>query len=220
MAERSLDWNEIVGKVARGKNNIDLGEVKAVGQLNIMTQKGTLIKETHYIPKYLVEDYNGHVVWFNVSEDHLQDFEKEQPPIREDYTKYQRTGMPAEAEAVIPVLEERLQVSKKNVTEEVIIVKEPLIEYKLISVPVMREEIKIIRRPVEAGGESGASAAAVEGDKEIRIILNREEVQITKKPYLFEEVIIRKEKVTDNKTVSQLVTQEKVFEKSRDAETV
>lgn len=217
MTERSLDWNEIIGKEARGKNNIDLGEVKAVGQLNIMTQKGALIRETHYLPKYLIEDYNDQIVWFNVSEEQLKGFEKEQPPTREDYTKYQKKDMPAGAEAVIPVMEERLQVSKKNLTEEAIIIKEPIIEYKLISVPVMREEIKIIRRPIEAGTD--ASLTSANEDKEIRILLNREEVQVTKKPYLFEEVIIRKEKVTDTKTVSQVVTRERVTEKQREVET-
>lgn len=216
MEERSLDWNEIVGKEARGKNNIELGQIKAVGQLNVMTQKGALIKETHYLPKYLVEDYNGQIVWFNMSEEQLKDFEKEQPPVREDYTKYRRKDMPAGAEAMIPVMEEKLQVSKKNVVEEVIIVKEPVIEYKLISVPVMREEIKIVRRPIEAGTEADS---AVDAGKEVRILLNREEVQITKKPYLFEEVIIKKEKVTDTKTISQTVTRERVTENSRGVET-
>jgi uncharacterized protein (TIGR02271 family) len=152
-----------------------------------------------------------------VSEEQLKDFEKEQPPIREDYTKYQRKDMPAGAVAVIPVMEEKLQVSKKNVVEEVIIVKEPVIEYKLISVPVMREEIKIVRRPIEAGTKDAALAS--DADKEIQILLNREEVQVTKKPYLFEEVIIKKEKVTDTKTVSRVVTRERVIENPRGVET-
>lgn len=219
MTEKVLDWNEVVSKEARGIDNIDLGQVKAVGQLNIMTQKGSLIKETYYFPKYLVKDFNGQIIWVNVSQDQLKGFEKERPPIREDYTKYQSKDRPAGAEAVIPVLEERLQVSKTSVTEEVIIVKEPVTEYKLIHVPIVREEIRIIRRPAGGGGTpastgespSPADAPSNKDDKEIRILLNREEVQITKKPYLFEEVIIRKESVTDAKELSVTVTKERII---------
>jgi uncharacterized protein (TIGR02271 family) len=218
VVERSLDWSEIVGKEARGKNNADLGQVKAVGQLNVMVQKGSLIKETHYLPKYLVEDYDGQVVRFSVSEEQLKDFENEKPPVREDYAKYQRKDMPG-AEAVIPLLEERLQVSKTTVTEEAVIVKEPVIEYKLISVPVMREEIKIVRRPIAAG--AGDSGSQPDAGNEVRLLLKREEVTITKKPYIYEEVIIRKEKVMDTKTVKELVTKERIIEDGpRQAETV
>jgi uncharacterized protein (TIGR02271 family) len=227
VGERSLDWNEIVGKSARGKNNADLGQVKAVGRLNVMVQKGSLIKETYYLPKYLVQDYNGQMVWFNVSEVQLKDFEKERPPVREDYEKYKRKDMPG-VEAVIPVLEERLQVSKTNVTEEVVIVKEPVVEYKLISVPVMREEIKIVRKPIAAKDAENSSSRPDAGNEgEVRILLNREEVTITKKPYLYEEVIIRKEKVMDTTTVKDVVIKEQVTEEeapspppSRHVETV
>lgn len=213
--ELSLDWNDIVKKQALGNNNIDLGEVKAVGKRYVMTQKGTLLKEIFYFPKYLVNGYDGQKIWFNVSEDQLERFTKEEPPVREDIGKYQKEGMPADVQAVIPVIEEKLHVSKTTVTEEAIIVKEPVIEYKLIEVPIVREELKIIRRPVPLGtmptknkAETAASSDKKEG--EIRILLSREEVQVTKKPYIFEEVIIRKEKVTDRKTVSETVTKERV----------
>lgn len=194
IAEQSLDWNEIIGKEARGTDNVDLGQVKAAGQLNVMTRKGTLVKETHYFPKYMLESYDGQTVRFKVSEEQLKDFETEKPPVREDYSKYQQGASGA---AVIPVLEERLQISKTNVTEEVVIVKEPVIEYKLIHVPIVREEIKIIRRPAGTGPKPTADSILVSPseDREIRIQLNREEVEVTKRPRLFEEMIIRKERV-------------------------
>jgi uncharacterized protein (TIGR02271 family) len=209
--ERSLDWDDIKKKQALGNDNIDLGEVKAVGKHYIMTQKGSLIRDTFYFPKYLVKDYNGQIVWFNVSEDQLENFKKEQPPVREDYVKYRTESMPAGVEAVIPVVEERLKVSKTTVTEEAIIVKEPVTEYKLIEVPIVREELKIVRRPVPTGTvPAKIEAAGSDKEGEIRILLNREEVQVTKKSYVFEEVLIRKEKVTDKKTISETVTKERV----------
>ena len=209
--ERSLDWDDIKKKQALGNDNIDLGEVKAVGKHYIMTQKGSLIRDTFYFPKYLVKDYNGQIVWFNVSEDQLENFKKEQPPVREDYVKYRTESMSAGVEAVIPVVEERLKVSKTTVTEEAIIVIEPVTEYKLIEVPIVREELKIVRRPVPTGTmPTKIEAAGSDKEGEIRILLNREEVQVTKKSYVFEEVLIRKEKVTDKKTISETVTKERV----------
>jgi uncharacterized protein (TIGR02271 family) len=209
--ERSLDWDDIKKKQAVGNDNIDLGEVKAVGKRYIMTQKGSLIRDTFYFPKYLIKDYNGQIVWFNVSEDQLENFKKEQPPVREDYAKYRTESMPAGVEAVIPVVEERLKVSKTTVTEEAIIVIEPVTEYKLIEVPIIREELKIVRRSVPAGTmPAKIEAAGSDKEGEIRILLNREEVQVTKKSFVFEEVLIRKEKVTDKKTVSETVTRERV----------
>lgn len=212
MAERSLNWDEIVKKQARGDNDIELGEVKAVGQRYVMTQRGTLIKDTFYFPKYLVKAYDGQTIWFNVTEDQLERFTKEEPPVREDLTKYRTENMPAGIEAVIPLVEERLKVSKTTVTEEAIVFKEPVTEYRLIEVPVMREELRIVRRQVPTGSipadkARGAAAGADRG--EIRILLSREEVQVTKKPYIFEEVLIRKEKVTDTKTVNETVTKER-----------
>ena len=44
--------------------------------------KGTLLKEIFYFPKYLVKVYDGQKIWFNVSEDELARFTKEEPPIR------------------------------------------------------------------------------------------------------------------------------------------
>lgn len=218
MIERSLNWAEIEKKQARGNNNVDLGEVKAVGERYVMTQKGTLIKDTFYFPKYMVKEYNGQMVWFNVSEDQLEHFTKEQPPVREDYTKYKTENMPAGVEVVIPVVEERLQVSTTTVTEEAIIVKEPVTEYKLIEVPIVREELKIVRRLVSGEAatpsakidEAVAASSDEEGGKEIRILLRREEVQITKKSYVFEEVLISKQKMMDRKIVSETVTKERV----------
>ena len=100
---------------------------------------------------------------------------------------------------------------KTTVTEEAIIVKEPVTEYKLIEVPIVREELKIVRRPVPTGTvPTKIEAAGSDKEGEIRILLNREEVQVTKKSFVFEEVIIKKEKVTDKKTISETVTRERV----------
>jgi stress response protein YsnF len=228
-AASSLDWRQLVGKKARGNDDVDLGEVKDVGQQYIMTRRGGLMdRETFYLPKYLVASYDGAVVRFNVSAGQLERFTKEQPPVHESYEKYKRPpeAMPAGADAVIPVVGEKLEVSKTTETDEAVIVKVPVTEYRLIEVPVMHEEIRIVRRPVAASpsaptlqpSETSGSVqqqqqpiATLDSlDQEVRVLLRREEVRVAKKPYVFEEVIIRKEKVAGKKTVSAVVTKERV----------
>ena len=65
----NLNWSEVVKKEARGQNKEDLGEVQDVGQNYVLVQKGMINKEKFYIPKYLVEGYDGKVLWFL---DHLR----------------------------------------------------------------------------------------------------------------------------------------------------
>lgn len=45
---------------------------------------------------------------------------------------------------------------------------------------------------------------------EIRVPLTREEVEVTKTPYVKEEVVVKKDAVTETRTVSDTVTSERV----------
>jgi hypothetical protein len=44
----SINWNEVVKKEARGKNDEDLGEVQEVRDMYVLVQKGLLSKEKFY----------------------------------------------------------------------------------------------------------------------------------------------------------------------------
>jgi uncharacterized protein (TIGR02271 family) len=119
--------------------------------------------------------------------------------------------MRGEAAETIPVTEERLGVSKSQSTREATITKTPVTETKTIEVPVTHEEISVERRPVS--GTSTSSAAAdrpVESEQEIRVPLKQEQVQVTKQPYVKEEVAVKKKPVTETKTVSDQVISEEV----------
>jgi hypothetical protein len=63
-----IDWNNTIKKEARGINNFDLGEVQDVGTAYVHTQRGIATKEQLYIPKYLIEGFDGNTLWFKVSE--------------------------------------------------------------------------------------------------------------------------------------------------------
>jgi uncharacterized protein (TIGR02271 family) len=57
---------------------------------------------------------------------------------------------------------------------------------------------------------SAATDIPVDSEQEIRIPLKQEQVQVTKQPYVKEEVAVKKKPVTETKTVSDQVTSEEV----------
>lgn len=210
----TMEWNDIVKKEARGlPDDFDLGEVQEVGSNYIVTQKGIMNKERFYIPKYLAHGFDGDTLWFNVGENQARNsFMRDSPPMSDEYTRYRTNEVPADIETRIPVLEERLNVSKRMSTNEATVTKEPVTETKTVEVPVTHEEISVERRPAS---DTATAERPVQSDTEIKIPLNREEVEVTKEPRVKEEVVIKKEPVTETKTVSEEVTSERVGVKER-----
>ncbi|MEW5839473.1 MAG: YsnF/AvaK domain-containing protein [Thermoproteota archaeon] len=208
----SIDWSDVVKKEARGIDNADLGEVQEIGQNYVMTQRGVISRDKFFIPKYMVEGYDGHTLWFNVSDVQLEQFKRDTPPAYEEYSaRYRTPEVRSDIETRIPLIAEKLDVNKRVLTSEATIVKEPVTETKTIEVPVTHEELRVERRPAS---ESTAAAAATEGPvtsrTEIRVPLTREEVEVTKTPYVKEEVVVKKDAVTETRTVSDTVTSERV----------
>ena len=79
-------------------------------------QKGLISKEKFYIPKYLVEGYDGNTLWFKVSEEEAKDsFLKDSAPTADEYSRYRTSDVPSDIETKIPVIEERLNVQKKRI---------------------------------------------------------------------------------------------------------
>jgi hypothetical protein len=65
----AFNSGEIIKKEARGLGDADLGEVQEVTGEFIITQKGTVDKEQYYIPKNLVDHFDGTTVFFTVTEE-------------------------------------------------------------------------------------------------------------------------------------------------------
>ena len=68
---------EIIKKEARGLGNADLGEVQEVTGEFIVTQKGTVDKDVFYIPKNLVDHFDGSTVFFTVTEEEVKQYKKD-----------------------------------------------------------------------------------------------------------------------------------------------
>jgi uncharacterized protein (TIGR02271 family) len=219
-SSKSIDWFELglSRKEARGLNNYDLGEVQEVGQTYVVTQKGTIKKEKFYIPKYLAEGYDGEVLRFKVSEeDAINNFARDSPPSADEYYKYKTPNVPTDIETRIPVMGERLEVSKTESVIEATIIKEPVTETKTVEVPLIHEELIIERRPAD---EFKTTDQAIESKTEITIQLKNEELQVTKQPYVKEELVLKKKPVTETRTVTEQIRSEQVKVKGPDGKDI
>jgi uncharacterized protein (TIGR02271 family) len=213
----SISWDDVRKKEARGvSDDYDFGEVQEVGSNYVVTQRGLVSKEKFYLPKYLVQGYDGDTLWFNITEDQARtNFMRDSPPQEQEYSKYKETAAKTtgreyspDIETRIPVMAEKLGVAKTRSQTEATITKEPITETKTVEVPVTHEELSVERRP--ASGETTATDMPVDSRREIKVPLNKEEVQVTKQPYVKEEVVVKKEPVTETRTVSDTVRSEKV----------
>jgi uncharacterized protein (TIGR02271 family) len=179
--------------------------------------------ETFGIPKEKAESYDGNVLRFNVSDDEAFSkyrgggvdttetlSQEEEAPVNELETSLQSTqDKEAKESTTVPLMEERVDVSKRTEEDMVTITKEPMTETKTIQVQVTHEELSIERRKSESG-QTETDQKPVTSKEEIEIPVKREEIEITKRPYVKEEVIIKKKPVTETKEITEEVTTEKV----------
>src|SRR5688572_3060439 len=237
---KDIPWNEIIKKEAVGINNKDLGKVQEVGSVSILTKKGFLNTEFFDIPKNLVERYDGDKVYFKINEEEARNFSKRNSSIttekeeEKDYSINQ-SKIPVEDEnndlstssfsidsknndIVIPLMSEELVVTKKEVIDEVTITKEPTKETKSEQVQLMHEEINIERRPVNNLTDSANTSTTkedippIESKTEIKIPLKREEIEVTKKPYVKEEIVIKRKPVSETRRISEEIITEQIVE--------
>jgi uncharacterized protein (TIGR02271 family) len=212
-----IDWNDVMKKEARGTNDEDLGDVQEVGQNYILVQRGIINKDKFYIPKDIVESYDGEILRLSISEEDARSrFLGDLPPP----TTAENEGLTAARKAeetVVPIAAEKLDASTRQSSRDATVIKEPLTETKTVEVPVTHEEISIERRDVS---ERPTEQRPVQSKTETKVPLKQEEVEVTKQPYVKEEIVIKKKPVTETKTISEQVTSEKVTVKNPDGKEV
>jgi uncharacterized protein (TIGR02271 family) len=238
---KNIPWNEIIKKDAVGINHEDFGKIQEVGSVSVLTKKGFLNTEFFDIPKDLVASYDGDKVYFKINEEEARNFSKRNSSLvtekeeKAEDSSINQSKITAEDEnnnlstdytsidnknndIVIPLMSEELVVTKKEVTDEVIITKKPVTETKIEQVQLMHEEIRIERRPVSNSKDSPDSSTTkedippIESKTEIKIPLKREEVKVTKKPYVKEEIIVKRHPVTEIRKISEEIITEQIVE--------
>lgn len=211
----TIAWSDVIKKEARGAvDDSDFGEVQEIGDNYVLTQKGTISKKKFFIPKYLVQGYDGDTLWFNASEDDLEGWHRDYAPSYDEYAEYKERSLvaenpqiPSDVETRIPLIEERLQVTKSTTTSDVRVTKRPVTETKTVEVPVTHEELVVEKRP---GSGETRTEGPVSTDTDTTVQLKSEQVHVTKEPFVREEVAVKKKPVTETRTVSDTVTREEV----------
>jgi uncharacterized protein (TIGR02271 family) len=195
------DWNEVIKKEARGRNDADLGEVLEAKDDIVVTERGTLNKEKFYLPKSIPHGFNGHTLLFDITEEEAKE------RFSNDSVLTQETGTQSTATSTA----EKLQISKKETIQEAKIIKKPTKETETVEVELKHEELIIEKRPVDKTSPSSSTSEEIVGSKtEISIPLKREDVIVSKKPHVKEEIVIKKKPVTETKTISEQLISEKV----------
>ena len=219
-------WNEIIKKEARGIDDADFGEIQSVDPEYVITQKGIIDKEIFSFPTNLVQDYDGNRVLFKVTEEEARNSYM-QSQNKDDYGRGIETEITTngeslsnitENEEVIPLKSEELDINKRVVEDEKVITKKPVKETKTVEVELNREEIESIEKRPPSDESEGEAQNPIQTPQEIKIPLRREEAEVTKKPYVKEEVAIKKKKVTDKKEITDEVTSEELDTSNIDKE--
>jgi hypothetical protein len=106
MEKEVVIWGNLKGTEARGvTKDVDLGEVQEIGKNFVLTEKGTISKEKYFVPKYLVEGYDGHTLWFRVSEGQKSGFRRDNAPTYEEYLVYRTNESYPDIETHVRIVE-------------------------------------------------------------------------------------------------------------------
>jgi uncharacterized protein (TIGR02271 family) len=205
------DWDEVIKKEARGRNNANLGEVLEVRDDIVITERGTLNKEKFYLPKSIPHGFNGHTLLFDITEKEAKDRFMNEPALTQG-TEIQPTtfAAPPDNERLISVIEEKLELTKKETVEEAKVIKKPKIEFKTVEVELTHEELVIEKRLIEDNTSSSSqNPEIVQSKTEISIPLKREDIIVSKKPRVKEEIVIKRVPVSETKKISEQMVSEK-----------
>jgi uncharacterized protein (TIGR02271 family) len=212
------DWSSIIGKNVKTIDFQDAGKVVTIlenEEAILIASESPHSSYNYKLPNNLVQGFEGPNLMLSIVRGELADYEISDINDYAAQLKNIRREKKddGEEEIVVPVIEEKLNVSKKVITDEVTIIKEPVIETKTIEVSVMREHIVLEKRPVAAPEENLSAfeePPARNTRTEIRVPLIHEEIKVKKEPYVKEEIVIRKKPRTETKTVNESVISEKV----------
>jgi len=226
----NIDWDDVIKKEARGINDEDLGEVQEVTQDYVLVKKGVINKEKLYIPRDLAIGYNGTILIFNITAEEAKNkFLRDSEPVLSQSQVSGEGATITDDLVIIPVMAERLDVSKKAYSQEAKIIKESITDTKTTEVQLVHDELYIETRPISQEEEEEevstakgyqtntalSSSSSVQSDipteEEVATLFLRVEVpEVSKHPYLKEEIIVKKESITETKKISEQIRSEKV----------
>jgi len=220
-----------------GSDDQKIGDVNELGPNYVLVTKGLIFIKDLYIPFDAITnvDPTRQCAFLDVSKDDVESMGWDQIPCEgearttgyaggpettdtltgtdtrtDTRTDEMRAGTTAGSDTVrVPIHEEELQAEKRrDQAGEVEISKRVTEEQQELDVPVTREEVNVRRVSVIRDATDDDRAFA-EGDT-IRVPVTEEQVDVTKRPRVVEEVEISKRPVTETQHVSDTVRRERV----------
>jgi hypothetical protein len=89
--DNEINWSEVLKKEARGINESDFGEVQEIALYYILTERGLINKDKFYLPRELVEGFDGDKLRFAISEEDAEEkFKRDTPPSSKEYTIFKK----------------------------------------------------------------------------------------------------------------------------------
>src|SRR5918912_3986127 len=115
----------------------------------VVTERGILNKEKFYLPKSIPHGFNGHTLLFDITEAEAKERFTNESVLKQG-TEIQSTSTDiSDNEKPIPVIEEKLEVSKKETVEEAKVIKKPIKQTESVEIELKHEELIIEKRPVD-----------------------------------------------------------------------
>ncbi|MES9736093.1 YsnF/AvaK domain-containing protein [Peribacillus frigoritolerans] len=115
-----------------------------------------------------------------------------------------------EDERTLRLREEQLNIDKERVqTGEVVINKEVNEQHKTINVPVEHEEVTVEHRSV-SGREANRETGTIEDGETLRIPVVEEKLEVSKKPVVTDEIVIKKHAVQETEQVQDTLKKEDI----------
>ena len=238
---KNINLDDVLGKEVLGIDGLDLGKVIEIGETFVVTQRGLLNKKKYHLPISSLESFDGEFLNLKINETDLESYEQTEDNLFEGYSSFKSSDMSHDVETIIPLIDEKLEVTKKTIEENMQIVKEPIKETKNVEIELKYDKVTIIKRPFKENNvlkkdeiqrhqsESNSSGGQVDKKEkeeedfrnhndttEIIMTLEREEPLVVKKSFVKEEVIVKKEKIFETKTITEELIHEQL--KSNDIE--
>ena len=212
-----------VGTDVYGSDQEHIGSIAEIGANYLLVEKGLLFRKDIYVPFSAVTAATEDSVILNVTKSQLESQGWDEPPTGDSYdtgmtgatsgtTEYGRgstTEMSGDRDR-IRVHEEELEArTTPRQTGEVKIRKDVVEDQQVIDVPVTREEVRVRRVGVDRDASPDDTAFQADGDT-IRVPIMEEQVEVTKRPRVVEEIEIDKVARQDTQRVSDTVRRERV----------
>ena len=241
LKSKNINLDDIIKKEVIGIDGLDLGKVIEIGETYVVTQRGLIDKKKYHLPISSIESFDGEILNLKINETDLKSYEQTENNLFEGYSSFKSSDMSHEVQTTIPLIDEKLEVTKKTIEENIQIIKEPIKETKIVEVELIHDKVTITKRPFKENNiakkieshshklESNSSDSQIDKKKkkkrtmrnyddttEIIMTLEREEPIIVKRSHVKEEVIVKKQTLFETKTITEELIHEHM--KSSDIE--